>query len=603
MLQHPFEGIAHDSVLYTFQALARLHPDTLGHDIFLRFGSQDQYTLFSPLYAAAIRLFGLEPAAAILTLLAHLLFFCSAWLLARRFMGTELALVAVGLLIVLPSGYGAYYVFTYTEEYLTPRQPAEAFVLAGLAAALAGRYGWGLVSSAVAMSLHPIMGCAGAVMLVSLRAVIPKPKLAMTAACLAFITVTCVAYLTPAGPLARMDDTWLQIIHRRSVFLFIRDWSADDWARTLLPLGVLAVAAIGPSARSVRVFSTAALITAVAGIALSLVGGDLLRIVVILQAQTWRWSWLAEVIAVLLLPLICRDCWKANALARVSALLLVAGWICRGDSLMLCGLLMGAALLSALAGRADVQFARQSWIVTGAGVGVAILLTASLAYKMQLLNLSPLALEEPQHVGLQIMRLASTDGIVPAAIILAVGFAGRRWNTNGMNAALLIAAVIACASLFPSTWVAWTRTRYSQELYREYTPLRAKIPPDAEVLRPDALPYDLDVWYLLDRQRYLSVAQTAGLVFSRAAAVAMYQRAQFAGPLLADAALEDWVPKPTASLSAADKLARACADPALGYVLSWQNLGAATLASYMPDAHHPHVLARLYRCSDLRTAQ
>ncbi len=41
-VSHPYHGILHDGHLYTPQALARLHPDSLSQDIFLRFGSQDQ---------------------------------------------------------------------------------------------------------------------------------------------------------------------------------------------------------------------------------------------------------------------------------------------------------------------------------------------------------------------------------------------------------------------------------------------------------------------------------------------------------------------------------------------------------------------------------
>src|SRR5690348_17733899 len=77
MLEHPYEGIVHDSVLYAFQALARLHPQSLGHDIYLTLGTQDRYTLFSPLAAAAMRAVGVERAAEILTFAAQMGFFLS----------------------------------------------------------------------------------------------------------------------------------------------------------------------------------------------------------------------------------------------------------------------------------------------------------------------------------------------------------------------------------------------------------------------------------------------------------------------------------------------------------------------------------------------
>jgi len=54
-LSHSYRGIFHDAGLYTLQALARLHPDSLPEDVFLKFGSQDGFTIFSPIYAAATR--------------------------------------------------------------------------------------------------------------------------------------------------------------------------------------------------------------------------------------------------------------------------------------------------------------------------------------------------------------------------------------------------------------------------------------------------------------------------------------------------------------------------------------------------------------------
>ena len=64
ILIHPYRGLEHDSVLYAVLALARLHPAALGHDLFVRYGTQDNFTIFSPVFAAMIRAVGLEPAAA-----------------------------------------------------------------------------------------------------------------------------------------------------------------------------------------------------------------------------------------------------------------------------------------------------------------------------------------------------------------------------------------------------------------------------------------------------------------------------------------------------------------------------------------------------------
>src|ERR1700688_3472055 len=65
-LSHGYRGVFHDAGLYTLQALARLPPTSLGQDVFLRFGSQDRYTIFSPIYAAASQVLGTEVGAATL---------------------------------------------------------------------------------------------------------------------------------------------------------------------------------------------------------------------------------------------------------------------------------------------------------------------------------------------------------------------------------------------------------------------------------------------------------------------------------------------------------------------------------------------------------
>src|SRR5882762_6404002 len=94
-LSHSYRGIFHDAGLYTLQALARLHPDSLAEDVFLKFGSQDGFTIFSPIYAAASRLLGVEFAAAVLTLLLQWALLAGAWVLARAVMPLSMTMLGV----------------------------------------------------------------------------------------------------------------------------------------------------------------------------------------------------------------------------------------------------------------------------------------------------------------------------------------------------------------------------------------------------------------------------------------------------------------------------------------------------------------------------
>src|ERR1700721_1617042 len=74
LLMHGYHGLTGDGQLYAFQAFARIHPQ-LATDLYLQNTSQDQFTIFSPLYAWMIGILGLENAARLLIVIF------TAWLL------------------------------------------------------------------------------------------------------------------------------------------------------------------------------------------------------------------------------------------------------------------------------------------------------------------------------------------------------------------------------------------------------------------------------------------------------------------------------------------------------------------------------------------
>ena len=60
---HRYFGIQHDGLFYAVQALARITPEAYAGDVFFAFGSQDDYSLFSRLYATLIRRAGRSGSA------------------------------------------------------------------------------------------------------------------------------------------------------------------------------------------------------------------------------------------------------------------------------------------------------------------------------------------------------------------------------------------------------------------------------------------------------------------------------------------------------------------------------------------------------------
>src|SRR5690606_35400386 len=106
-----------------------LHPELYGNDVFLKYGSQDNYTLFTPLYAALIPLLGVEHAASLITFVSVLALLLSAWSLARTLMPAPYAWLGLGILVIVPTYYGLGIFFAVLEGFVTPRLLAQALVL------------------------------------------------------------------------------------------------------------------------------------------------------------------------------------------------------------------------------------------------------------------------------------------------------------------------------------------------------------------------------------------------------------------------------------------------------------------------------------------
>jgi hypothetical protein len=596
-LSHPYKGIFHDAQLYTLQALAHLNPDSLSRDVFLRFGSQDRYTLFSPLYAAVIHWIGTEPAAAVLTVTLQVGFLLGAAALVRTVVPGTAALVGIAVLSAIPGSYSAAEVFTCIESFVTPRMGAEALVLGSLAAALRGRtrLAWTLLVPAIL--LHPVMAGAGLAGLLCLHVGIPRPKLAAALVGLA-IALLFLASLAPAdSPFGRFDDRWLTIVDHRSPYLFLATWSLEDWGRTAVYVATLAVGAFAlppddaqmlAAGRARRLARVAAL-TATGGLALTLMACDGLHLVLLTQLQPWRWLWLATAVAALLLPAIAMTCWRTGQSGKAAAVLLVAAWIF-GSGIFA---LVAAALAVATPLTKRLRPDEARWVVYGACtlllVAVSLRIAGNLLFS-EVFYLDP-------RTPLWIRKAASFvhDGAVPvAAILLAVWLASRPRGSWGL---IVLAAVSAATlvTLLPEVWSGWSQQKFPQTMQAQFAPWRALIPPGGEVFWSESGP---EAWVLLERPSYLSVIQTSGVVFSRAAALEMQRRALALSAVVPPAAFMDFSGNGAGIGPSREQLERACATGEFDFVVSGVALSWAPLATLPRDVWHPSGGLRLYRCSD-----
>ncbi len=596
MLQHPYTGIVHDSTLYTLLALARLHPDTLSADVFLRFGSQDRYTIFSPLYAAAIRRIGLEPAAATLTFAAHLAVLGGAWLVARRFMSALYSTFGVALLLALPGEYGSGAYFHYLEGFLTPRLPAEALVLFAIAATLARRYRLAGGCLVVAMLLHPIMGTVGVAFLVLTFVAPTRPRLIAGVA--AIFLASSLAVVMATAPLGRLDPTWLEIVRRSSPFLYVSSWSPGDWGRVAVPLTVLTLGLLTGTMPALRKMCGGALATVACGLAVTFVFCDLLHVVLFTDLQSWRWVWLADILAAVLLPVIAGDCWRSGIAGRIALVLLASAWILKDDGSALYILPVVIACAAVPPAWREHRYMRLALF----GACGLLLLAATIDLSARLAYVEP---EEASEASLpQQVRSVCANGFVPGMLLIAAWFGLRRIRSTQAGWMFAGSAAALCAPLLWLGWSSWTATHYSAALAGKFAPWRAEIPPNAEVMWPDI---PLGAWYLLERPNYWSPHQSVGAIFSREKSLLVRDRtasinaALRAGGLLGDDIKESdlgLVTMLSASKMPAQSLKIACADPALRYVASWQRIGKTPVAPVTIDPAKPNSRIYLYRCTD-----
>ncbi len=322
-------GLVHDARLYALQALARLYPELRG-DLYLRFGSQDDYTLFSTLFTPLIQALGLEGAALTLSLLSLLaLFTATAYLLTRLgdpvgspggcqkwgLSGTLAGTLAVAM---LPVGYGALAIFHVAEPFATPRPLAAALGLLAVAFALDRR---GLAAGLAALAsllVHPLMAWPAVVVAlwVGLRL-----RLAVAMTLLGALALILAAW-AGAPVLGRlfqvMDPEWKSMTTAMAPYLWTASWDASDWntaaVALLAPLvaaarffgiggshalGVVAsvqgVAGSSPRgvSRYVKVALAASLLGA-SGLLATILLGDGFDNLLSLQLQPWRALWLSH---------------------------------------------------------------------------------------------------------------------------------------------------------------------------------------------------------------------------------------------------------------------------------------------------------------------
>ena len=600
LLMTPYAGLTHDAQAYAFQAIARHDPAGIGQDIFLKYQSQDSYTLFPVVYSWLINALGLETAAVTLTLPLHLLWFAFAFLVARALFGNRLGLLCLGLLIVIPAPYGGQRVFHLAEPFLTARLPAEVLVLVAIWSLLTERRAVMIVSLLAALLVHPLMAFPAALLCGLFWAdQWRETKFTLPIAGIGIVVVSIVGSLALGGADAIMASDWVANAHSRSAFLFLDRWLPSDWNHTLLSLLTLLLTALAlPSGPATRI-AWSALSLGIAGLALAWIAGEIWHLKLLMQGQPWRWLWLVRFFAIVTLPATLLVMWRSDSAGKGAALFLVAAWMAvapvgtRNATVTLMAAILATASFAIWMARARVPnstsrlFYLGGYAVLGIVVAaVAVIASLGLAVKGQS------GAQSASQIAVLVLNL-----IAPAIAVTVAGwFLTMRTGRTLGPAVVLVIGVALIGLGTPGAAERWSQRRYEGAAWESFADWRAMIPAGSEVFWWDGL---RETWFLLQRRSYLTLSQGGGVVFSGDVGRELRRRADVARDFMdpgywfneADRNVSTPYPLTTQILGSM------CRDTMLGFVVGAENIGANAPRKEWPQAGH---YIYLYDCSQFR---
>ena len=604
LLLHGYHGLTEDAQIYAFQAFSRLHPQ-LRADLYLQNTSQDEFTLFSPLYACGVQLMGLENAARLLTLGFTICFFAATWRFIRSITDREAACLAILLLLITAGEYGGSGVFRILEPYLTARLPAEALTTAALSCYFGGARRLSLVLAIGSLCIHPLMALPGVLMIICLMLPIRAAAIGMIAGVLAtFAIAVVVVNMSTLSHVLVMDAPWLDMVRERSQFLFLQLWSGDDWSINMRPFVSLALTAIVVRNEPISKLCLAATLVGAAGFAVTYIGELVGPISILVQGQGWRWVWIAVFVGTMLVPLTCLNMWQTRGLGPLCALLLTSGWILPGVRGMACvSLAMAIWLMQGHVG--SPLSTKIRWI--SAALGGTLM--AWILAKASDSSLSTI----PQawgHVHLSLMQMQNAFALKISAVLLCAMAWWAARITRTPWAPLTVSALLVALSIYilPSAFEQ-PRTLAAATDIREFVDWENVIPQTSTVLVAPSRDVGAFVWFTLGRPNYLALDQSSGVVFSRATALEIRRRSEVLMPLEDP----DWKiltklraqsgnrlkKEPATRPLTAQSLVQVCGDPQLGFVIAKEKVAFESL-------RHEHAGVwkdwNLYDCQKVRTA-
>ncbi len=322
----PYMGIFHDAQLYGLQVANRLSPEPYARDLFFQFGSQDQYSVFSPLVAPLAAILGLPIAFFLLYTVFSVILIAGEYRLLQRILPDQIAAaVALLMLAVGDVPYGGFGIFQVHEAFLTARLPATALAVWGLNFILGRQFSVGWLLLVAAAAIHPLMAIPAIALAIwwTIEGDSTIRRLLIAKGALVVIGAVWVIGVS-SGRLSLMTSEWLDTVRRISPQCFPTDWRLADFIYLGFALVTLILASLQGSTIHQKV-ARGTLLVGLTGLGLTF-AAQWSPIPILLQVQPYRALWLVEFFSIPLGIAQAARLWREpTPLSRLLSILLLFG--------------------------------------------------------------------------------------------------------------------------------------------------------------------------------------------------------------------------------------------------------------------------------------